>query len=180
MNTLTEDEITRYSRQLILKGWSMKDQLRLKELSVEVPASLPSAALYLSALGVGHLYLCPGPEDRHAPKLCEHLAKFNPLHQVQIGCSENIDYRIVISGNRDLLQDDLAGDATLINISYLEDHISIDLLCNRIEQSHLKLALNKQLPPNLLAGTACCIVLLGHLFGPNLPSFSSSNSCLLP
>ena len=52
---LSEKEITRYERQLILKGWSLKKQESLKMLSFLVSSNYPSLLFYLSALGVGKL-----------------------------------------------------------------------------------------------------------------------------
>ncbi len=54
---LTPEQIERYSRQLILKGWSATLQLSLVGLHVAVSAELPSAALYLAAAGVGRISL---------------------------------------------------------------------------------------------------------------------------
>ena len=55
--SLTDNEIQRYSRQLILQNWGSAQQSSLKSMSVAVSCELPSAALYLAASGVGRILL---------------------------------------------------------------------------------------------------------------------------
>jgi len=53
--SLSSSEIEKFSRQLILKGWSAALQLRIGELVVGVPEDLSFATEYLRALGVGQV-----------------------------------------------------------------------------------------------------------------------------
>jgi len=58
---LTEAELTRYKRQLLIKGWGIKGQERLKQSTVFIAGAggLGSSLLYyLSVAGVGTLKLC--------------------------------------------------------------------------------------------------------------------------
>ncbi len=50
---LAEEEIERYSRQLILKGWSARFQYFLSQQRVTGLSAYPTAQLYLAAAGVG-------------------------------------------------------------------------------------------------------------------------------
>lgn len=68
MNNFTE----RYSRQLILKNWSLEKQQRLAQLTVAVPSQLPCTALYLAAAGIGRLVFC-GNGNWNA-----HIRNLNP------------------------------------------------------------------------------------------------------
>ncbi len=52
---LTDTEIERYGRQLILKDWGAEKQEKLKALCVAAPNSLPSLLYYLTAAGVGQI-----------------------------------------------------------------------------------------------------------------------------
>ena len=52
---LSENEIIRYSRQLILSNWSLERQNLIKKFSISIPASLELTIKYLSALGIGKI-----------------------------------------------------------------------------------------------------------------------------
>lgn len=89
MNTLTQ----RYSRQLILKNWSLEKQQRLAQLTVFVPSQLPCTALYLAAAGVGRLVF--DGDSRFA----SHIKSLNPSVEILDGKlvrAENIDIQIEI------------------------------------------------------------------------------------
>jgi adenylyltransferase/sulfurtransferase len=57
---LTEDELTRYDRQIMIPGWGQHGQTKLKSATIVVAGSgglgSPSS-LYLAAAGVGHLII---------------------------------------------------------------------------------------------------------------------------
>jgi len=58
MNELTEDEMTRYNRQMMLQNWETKGQLKLKNSKVAVigAGGLGSpVSLYLAAAGIGSI-----------------------------------------------------------------------------------------------------------------------------
>lgn len=75
--TLSADDLQRYSRQLILKGWSAAQQRHLATLTVAVSTELPAAALYLAALGVGQLCLISGNKQQRED-LREDLLRLRP------------------------------------------------------------------------------------------------------
>jgi molybdopterin/thiamine biosynthesis adenylyltransferase len=57
---LTEDELTRYDRQIMIPGWSEQGQKKIKSATIVVAGSgglgSPSS-IYLAAAGVGHLII---------------------------------------------------------------------------------------------------------------------------
>ena len=57
---LTEDELTRYDRQIMIPGWGQHGQMKLKSATIIVAGAgglgSPSS-LYLAAAGVGHLII---------------------------------------------------------------------------------------------------------------------------
>ena len=58
---LTEDEITRYKRQMSIKGWGIETQVKLKQARVFIAGTggLGSPLLfYLTVAGVGNLTIC--------------------------------------------------------------------------------------------------------------------------
>lgn len=58
---LTEDEITRYKRQISIKGWGIETQIKLKHARVFIAGTggLGSPLLfYLTVAGVGNLIIC--------------------------------------------------------------------------------------------------------------------------
>lgn len=57
---MTEEDIQRYSRQLILPGWGTSEQEILLSSIVSVPSSLPAAVFYLSAAGIRNFRISPG------------------------------------------------------------------------------------------------------------------------
>ena len=73
---LAEEQIERYSRQLILKQWGSKQQACLSGLTASVPCSLKSAAVYLAAAGIGRIILFGSSEAQTT--LQTFLAKLNP------------------------------------------------------------------------------------------------------
>lgn len=48
---LTEAELEKYSRQLILRGWSSELQLQLKSITVSIPFQFKILRRYLLAAG---------------------------------------------------------------------------------------------------------------------------------
>lgn len=76
---LSENEIDRYSRQLILSGWGGREQERLKNFTLYVDSRYISAAVYLAAAGVGTIVLV-GPErtTTGTEALAAHISRLNP------------------------------------------------------------------------------------------------------
>jgi len=69
MAELNEEEIERYSRQLLLPGWGAREQLALGEAHVAVSARAEAAALYLAGAGIGRLSLLFAEDDDLATRL---------------------------------------------------------------------------------------------------------------
>lgn len=69
----SDQEIERYSRQLILRNWGLETQARLKHATVIVSSSFPAACYYLAAAGVGNVCVLPTNLDEVAGKEGEGL-----------------------------------------------------------------------------------------------------------
>ena len=129
---LSAEELKRYSRQLIVTGWGIKEQLILKQLRVAIPSSLPSAALYLSAAGVSEIILYgtdPQSENDLGQNFKEHLKAFNPFTVVtEIGALGPNDKKSVDI----LIVDNYANNSPAPgNISY-NQHINVPTLSNHL------------------------------------------------
>ena len=74
MVELTEDQIERYSRQLLLPGWGTREQRALGDAYVTVSARAEAAALYLAGAGVGRISLLFAADD----VLATRLRRLNP------------------------------------------------------------------------------------------------------
>ena len=140
----TEEQIRRYSRQIVLPGVGGKGQKRLLEAKILLVGAggLGSpAAIYLSAAGVGRLGICDSDtvdlsnlqrqilhhtHDLGKPKVvsaAEAIAEINPdveviQHQVWLS-SENImdiiaDYDIVVEGSDNFPTKYLVNDACFL------------------------------------------------------------------
>lgn len=127
--SLTNDEITRYSRHLLLKEIGVKGQKRLKAASVliiGVGGLGAPLAMYLAAAGVGKLGLIDfdlvdesnlqrqvifGTRDVGRPKVAaakDRLKQINPLVKV-----ETYNYRLTAENAGDIFEDyDVIADAS--------------------------------------------------------------------
>lgn len=92
---LTNKEIERYSRQLILSSWSEEKQIALKHARILLDAKLTSAAYYLVAAGAENLCLF----GKMAQSLHADLLELNPLLQLTFNTeiASNCDFAIGIS-----------------------------------------------------------------------------------
>lgn len=73
---IPEESLIRYSRQLILNGWSLSFQEKLLKEKVRIQPFIPSAACLLAALGIKEL--CLNSKENLNENLIEHLRSFNP------------------------------------------------------------------------------------------------------
>ena len=71
---LSKNQITRYSRQLILSTWSEKKQLQLAEQKILIDTRFPSAAYYLVAAGAKNIVL----KGEDAQELGTELKELDP------------------------------------------------------------------------------------------------------
>lgn len=74
---ISDSEIERFSRQMVLTGWGGREQSKLKTLSVVVEGRFISAAIYLAAAGVGELIIVSpvlSPKD----PVVAHISALNP------------------------------------------------------------------------------------------------------
>ena len=105
---LSENEIERYSRQLILTGWGGREQERLKRVTAVIDTCYISAAIYLAAAGVGSIVMV-GPilSPNGTGSLAAHISRLNP------------DIRITFSPGHpaDLAPADAAGEIVSIGSS---------------------------------------------------------------
>ena len=81
---LTRESVIRYSRQLILPGWSSESQRQLGTTAIAINSSFSSAALYLAAAGVGAIALA-----NDNPLLHEQLGRLRPdLELLSLDCDQ--------------------------------------------------------------------------------------------
>ena len=90
---LSPNDIERYSRQLILQGWSQQLQLRLGEISVAIPMRMSVLQRYLTAAGIKNVYRTPiGGTDTAQETAQETAPKTAPVTAPK---TETVDYRVV-------------------------------------------------------------------------------------
>ncbi|MCB0324571.1 MAG: hypothetical protein KDD69_13405 [Bdellovibrionales bacterium] len=87
MNELTDADIERFSRQLLLSSFSEALQQKLFQTAVSTPVELPSAAAYLTAAGLRHLQIEITADEQlqAAEALREHLQALDPESRITIG-----------------------------------------------------------------------------------------------
>ena len=123
MDALTEEEIARYSRQLLLQGWGAREQLRLRQIVVGLPVELPSTALYLAAAGVGTLAFTSF--DGHPLELdnpfFDHLRSLNSSVTITgASAAQELDYLVQLSAPNDEGQQEHYRGAEVVMIVSLE------------------------------------------------------------
>jgi hypothetical protein len=191
---LSENEVLRYSRQLILRGWGAKEQLQLRSLRVGVSISLPSAALYLAAAGVGQISLLEARPARHddgsrtlppvspdVQPLLAHLRHFNRHGNFQLSPSDGqstLDYLV-------LLEDETESAANIYETTALiavrKTTASYELSIGSLLEPRGTVVLPHSaggLPLHLLAGTAAAELIIYHQLKSALDLPSKSMSCL--
>lgn len=87
---LSPNDIERYSRQLILQGWSQQLQLRLAEISVAIPMRMSVLQRYLAAAGIKNIYRTPIGTPDTAQDTAQETAP-----QTAPETEEFVDYRVV-------------------------------------------------------------------------------------
>lgn len=116
---LTPEQIERYSRQLVLRGWGAREQQKLFSTSVAIDARLPSAILYLAAAGVGKIAVL-GADDlrvahanavaRRTAALLNHAVLLNPDSKITFGVTagQSVEHSIVQADDHSAVS--IAGD----------------------------------------------------------------------
>ena len=74
---LTDSEIDRYSRQLLLKGWGEKQQLGLRQARIAISSKAKVAIRYLVGAGVGHIEII---NDTFEPMGTEALMELRSIN----------------------------------------------------------------------------------------------------
>lgn len=90
--TLSENEIERYSRQLMLRNWSQEKQLALKSSRIAFSPRFPTFGRYLAQAGVGNLFLFMEPNWEDS---AVELSTVNPQTKIapwQESCGPILDY----------------------------------------------------------------------------------------
>ena len=88
---LTNAQIERYSRQIIVAGVGGRAQERLlaaRVALVAAPADASSAVAYLAGAGVGHIVMHPVGDGAPYPALVERIGDLNPDVSVEIASDE--------------------------------------------------------------------------------------------
>ncbi len=74
-NRCTSENIERYSRQLLLQGWSFKKQESLRNLDLYIDLTSPALLLYGAALGIEKFYL--SKNCNYGTEIIKFLFRFN-------------------------------------------------------------------------------------------------------
>ena len=166
---LSANQIERYSRQLILKGWSGALQLSLAQLHVAVSAELPAAALYLAAAGVGKISLTG--EAGPVATVSKLIRRLNPESQVlAFNCLDQAP-AAQIRDAKDPQIDLSEGTAAQIVISQSANGQVVEITTQRLTSNRpgpinfnnpvtIPLAGSSRLPNGLLTGSAAAVCLL--------------------
>ena len=105
MSSLIErdfDFLERYSRQLLVPGWSLGTQISLCNLSVAVSSKLPTAVLYLAAAGAEKIILLQShsaeniESQTEARSISQFVSQLNK--RVSVTCSpaaDSVDVKIL-------------------------------------------------------------------------------------
>lgn len=80
---ISNSEVERFSRQMVLTGWGGREQSKLKALTVAIEGRYISAAVYLAAAGVGELVLID-PALKPTDPLVTHISELNPETKVGV------------------------------------------------------------------------------------------------
>lgn len=103
----TEDEIQRYSRQLVLPGWTLERQKQLRECSLTVPAQFPWLALYMAGAGIGQIVVLGELSDF----FLERLQLLNPSCKIDFAQSSPAQHRATLSQPSGDIAYDLKSDS---------------------------------------------------------------------
>ena len=160
---LTECEIERYSRQLVLPGWGSREQARLKQITAAVDAELISAGVYLAAAGCGRIAVIGQPAGSTA--ILSHLKNLNPEIEVTDGLPKQ-----PAGGElaRIVLAPATAGSADhLIEITLAPKALVLALSSADGEKNRLSYDLPDGIDPAVYAGICAASLLLSRLVGAN-------------
>ncbi|HMO17376.1 MAG TPA: hypothetical protein PKA63_04580 [Oligoflexia bacterium] len=81
-------DLKRFSRQIILRGWSLKRQVAISKKSILYDVNMPSCLWYALALGVQKILLIE--KSKINKKLAASLIEFNPRLLIQ--SIKSVDY----------------------------------------------------------------------------------------
>ncbi|WP_367111768.1 ThiF family adenylyltransferase [uncultured Psychrobacter sp.] len=178
--TLTDDELLRYARQVLLEGWDIEAQLRLKSSRIVMVGAgglgCPASEILVRA-GLGQLLLIDDdvieasnlqrqtlflPEDIGKPKAqtaAQTLQKINPLVQTQATVARLSDanaYELLemTAGTPDLILDCTDNFATRALVNRISVHYQIPLLTASAIAMQGQLALFE---PSLHTGCYHCV-----------------------
>ena len=106
---LTNDQIARYSRQIIIPNMGGRAQERLLSSRIVIIAAredLEEPLAYLVGAGVGDIDLCvPGCDDASLRTLCDKMRDLNPDSTVSYGSLAQIpDLVFALLGNAEVVQ----------------------------------------------------------------------------
>ncbi len=106
---LTNDQIARYSRQIIIPNMGGQAQERLLSSRIVVISSredLEEPLSYLVGAGVGEIDLCvPGTDDARLRALCDKMRNLNPDSTVRYGSFAQVpDLVFVLLGSAEVVQ----------------------------------------------------------------------------
>jgi hypothetical protein len=161
MEELSPEEIERFSRQLIIKGWSSSRQLSLRSLPIRIHAALLSAALYLSAAGCRRLVVVGTlpPTDRELL-----LAREIPLIALEEAPPLSADAYVISAEDSVSPQAESSQPKTTLRIHYSKPEGTLSVFRDGSFSSRVQFPKLCFVPSETLAGTLAAGALLREIF----------------
>ena len=104
---LTEHQISRYSRQIIVPKWGGRAQQRIlgaRLLLIAAPEDFAQPLAYMVGAGVGEIDLCVRESDRALKSICERMRDLNPDSTVTYGnIAQPPDVTLALAGDVSVL-----------------------------------------------------------------------------
>ena len=105
---LTNDQISRYSRQIVVPKWGGRAQQRVlgaRLLLIAAPEDFAQPLAYMVGAGVGEIDLCVRESDRALKSICDRMRALNPDSTVTYGNIAQVpDVTLALAGSASVLE----------------------------------------------------------------------------